>query len=474
MSPRNWRFFLCCLCIPGLLFALLLPGGARAQGTAFVHFEPANGTVGVGETLAVAIRVEDVSNLYGVQVHLSFDPALVQVLDADPGMEGIQVDLGPFVSPDFVAVNEVNPSTGSIDFAYSAQPPAEPVSGSGVLATVQFQGLAPGTSSLTFNQVLLADVNAEPIAATQENGQLTVGGAAPTPIPTGTPMPQPTPTHIPPAEAVLTFSPLEINVGVGETVPVVLQVRNAANLYGVEVHLVHGTGIDAVTLTPGPCLADVVAQNSVEGNQVDYAASLQSPSAPVNGDCNLATIDITGLAAGSYELQFVEAILSDPSGSEFVVTTQNGVVLVGAVPVTPTPIPGQTPTPTPAPLPGCNNILGYHVVQRGETLYSIGRAYGVRPFAIASCNGIVNPSLIHPSTRLAIPDAPWSPVPPGPVARRQFGPGVPECRAFHTVLPGETLFRISLQYGVSMWAIAEANNILNLNFIRAGQVLCIP
>jgi hypothetical protein len=39
---------------------------------------------------------------------------------------------------------------------------------------------------------------------------------------------------------------------------------------------------------------------------------------------------------------------------------------------------------------------------------------------------------------------------------------------------GENLFRISLRYRVSMWAIAEANGIHNLNYIRAGQVLCIP
>jgi LysM repeat protein len=427
----------------------------------------------------VAIRVENVTNLYGVQINLSFDPALLQVVDADPVMAGVQVELGPFLNPDHIAVNEVNPSTGFIDFAYSSMAPT-PVSGSGVVATITFQGVAPGTSSLTFNQILLADIDGNPIPITQENGQVTVGGAAPTPIPTGTPAPQPTPTHIPPAETVLTFSPLELNVGVGETVPIVLQIQNAVNLYGVEVHLAHGTGADAVAITPGPCLADLVAEASVEGNQVDYAASLQSPSMPVNGDCNLATIEITGLAAGSYSLEFVEAILSDSGGNEVAVTTQNGVVLVGAVPVTPTPVPGETPTPAPSPSPSptpppdCEDILGHHVVQRGETLYAIGRAYGVRPFAIASCNGIVNPSLIHPGTRLAIPNVPWSPIPPGPIARRQFGPGVPECRAFHTVQPGETLFRISLQYGVSMWAIAEANNILNLNFIRAGQVLCIP
>jgi spore germination protein len=133
-----------------------------------------------------------------------------------------------------------------------------------------------------------------------------------------------------------------------------------------------------------------------------------------------------------------------------------------------------TVTPVPTAVPQCQNILGTHVVRPGESLYAIGRAYGVRPDAIAYCNSIVNPSLIYVGMSLVIPNVPWSPIPPGPVAIRQFGPDVTPCRYYHTVQWGETLFRISARYWVSMWAIAEANHIYNLNYIRAGQVLCIP
>jgi len=128
---------------------------------------------------------------------------------------------------------------------------------------------------------------------------------------------------------------------------------------------------------------------------------------------------------------------------------------------------------TPTPLPG--DILGYHTVQPGETLYCIGRAYGVDPYAIASQNGILNPNIIHAGTTLAIPNAPRA-LPAGRVCPAQFDDGeLPSaCRWHHTVAAGENLYRISLRYGVSMWAIAEANNITNLNYIRIGQVLCIP
>lgn len=44
----------------------------------------------------------------------------------------------------------------------------------------------------------------------------------------------------------------------------------------------------------------------------------------------------------------------------------------------------------------------------------------------------------------------------------------------HTVQGGETLYRISLRYGVSLTAIVQANNISNPNLIFVGQVLIIP
>ncbi|HQE99625.1 MAG TPA: LysM domain-containing protein, partial [Anaerolineae bacterium] len=59
------------------------------------------------------------------------------------------------------------------------------------------------------------------------------------------------------------------------------------------------------------------------------------------------------------------------------------------------------------------SIQGYHVVRPGESLYAIGRAYATRPEVIAAANGIANPNRLWVGQRLAIPVAPWSPIPPG-------------------------------------------------------------
>lgn len=48
------------------------------------------------------------------------------------------------------------------------------------------------------------------------------------------------------------------------------------------------------------------------------------------------------------------------------------------------------------------------------------------------------------------------------------------CRITHVVRAGDTLFSIARMYGTSVWAIARASGIANINMIHSGQVLCIP
>jgi lysozyme len=126
-----------------------------------------------------------------------------------------------------------------------------------------------------------------------------------------------------------------------------------------------------------------------------------------------------------------------------------------------------------------NAILGVHTVRAGETLYCIGRAYGVQPWAIAAQNGIGQTSTLYVGQSLAIPDAPWINKPAGPTCTRQFDPGTPpppppQCRAFHVVRFGETLSGIAWWYGVNLYTLAARNGIYNTNLIYAGTTLCIP
>lgn len=136
-----------------------------------------------------------------------------------------------------------------------------------------------------------------------------------------------------------------------------------------------------------------------------------------------------------------------------------------------------------------------HVVQPGDTLFTIAMQYGVTMDAIIEANNIINPRVIVlgstliipgiedptpiPPTRAATPTpaataaATTSPTPttnptPPPDSRQVEG-GV-----IHIIKPRESLSRISLIYNVSIANIMEANELTNSRLIVAGRELFIP
>lgn len=102
-----------------------------------------------------------------------------------------------------------------------------------------------------------------------------------------------------------------------------------------------------------------------------------------------------------------------------------------------------------------------YTVQRGDTLNIIAARFNTTWRAIAQANNLANPSRIFPGQILTIPAT--------------GGPGQPPATGGrYVVQPGDNMYRIAARFGVNMWDLARANNILNLNRINSGQVLVIP
>jgi LysM repeat protein len=132
----------------------------------------------------------------------------------------------------------------------------------------------------------------------------------------------------------------------------------------------------------------------------------------------------------------------------------------------------------------------WHTVRWGETLFSIGRAYGVNPYSICSANGLHNCNYVWAGQSLWIPDGYWGRDGHGkpggwdgynqPVGWDGYGKpggwdgGYGGCRNSYIVHRGDTLYSIGRMHGVDAWRLAAANGIYNLNMIYAGQCLCIP
>jgi hypothetical protein len=160
-----------------LLLSGPLTGTGSAQEGAMVRLEPLPGQEGAG-AIAMAIHIENATRLYGAEVHLAFDPARLEVQDADPDTEGVQIQAGDFPSPDFVVQNQADNVKGTIDYAATQLAPREAVDGSGVLATVTIKGKDKGTSSLTFVGAKLADPDGQEIPSQTVDGRVEIAATA--------------------------------------------------------------------------------------------------------------------------------------------------------------------------------------------------------------------------------------------------------------------------------------------------------
>lgn len=98
-----------------------------------------------------------------------------------------------------------------------------------------------------------------------------------------------------------------------------------------------------------------------------------------------------------------------------------------------------------------------HTIEKGQTLTSISSMYGVSIDDIVKLNPGSDTTIIE-GKQLRIPRRP---------SNQQGG-------SFHTIVSGETLYRLSQNYKVSVRAIMDANPGLSATNFKAGQVIRIP
>jgi LysM repeat protein len=107
-----------------------------------------------------------------------------------------------------------------------------------------------------------------------------------------------------------------------------------------------------------------------------------------------------------------------------------------------------------------------HVVGYGDTVGRIAARYGTSVAAIASANGLSNPSLIYVGQRLTIPGRGGG--------GRGGGGSSSASGGVHVVQRGQTVSSIAVRYGTSVAAIASANGLRNPSLVYVGQRLTIP
>lgn len=115
----------------------------------------------------------------------------------------------------------------------------------------------------------------------------------------------------------------------------------------------------------------------------------------------------------------------------------------------------------PALLIGLTMCIGaeetVHIVQRGETIYSIARSYKVDIDDLMKFNGVADPQKLQAGQRLAIP-----------------GTGGSSSFVEYRVSKGDTLYSIARHYEITLQSLRNVNNFSESYVLKEGDLLKIP
>lgn len=155
------------ICWLGLLAVLLLSApGAQAQlppNSIQLRVDDPVQSLRAGQTVVISIVSSLATPAYGFGFQVRFDPAMVQVFPrSDPDGSAAPFILGPlFSAPQRVKNAEEAVEGGSqrqVDVVYTLLPPAQAVSGEGILGTIAFTILAEGQTEITLLHPRLIEV----------------------------------------------------------------------------------------------------------------------------------------------------------------------------------------------------------------------------------------------------------------------------------------------------------------------------
>jgi hypothetical protein len=184
--------------------------------TTTVSVSPQTSTVTVGQSITVNVQLQNVQNLYGVDVVVDYNSNVLQLVNQQPDLGDSNLHGGGILHGDPLTTDAGNIAAGEIYYNTSlststeyhlfatSSAPSQSFSGSGIIVTLTFKVLAAGQSPLTLTSTLAdmpaADQSSEPIVHNDVSGLVTTPGYS-APSPTSTASPTSTPEF--PTVAVL-------------------------------------------------------------------------------------------------------------------------------------------------------------------------------------------------------------------------------------------------------------------------------
>ncbi len=176
---------------------------ASAAPSGTLSMSPGNSSINNGDNISITLDIVGGVNIHRVLLGVTFNPVVVQVVDADSNAGGIQILPGAFPGTTLVGSalqNDVNNTTGTVVYEYTLSNAAAQSTGNGTVATVQFHAIAAGNANIQWTASQFTDnAGATSAPGSSTAAVLMVGQAVSTSTatPTGTSTHTPSPTSTP-------------------------------------------------------------------------------------------------------------------------------------------------------------------------------------------------------------------------------------------------------------------------------------
>ncbi len=125
---------------------------------ATVSITPQTSTIDGCGFVDVYLHLEDVHDLYAVDIELSFEPTVLEVVDLKAGEPGVNFEpINTWFEVGYWVHNEADNGTGKIRYSATQTNTTAPVDGSGDIARIRFITKSIGSSDITISKAELSD-----------------------------------------------------------------------------------------------------------------------------------------------------------------------------------------------------------------------------------------------------------------------------------------------------------------------------
>ena len=172
----NVKIFLVWILLLAIFFAIFLDSLAKATSETVVKVEPQTSFAQIGETFDVNITVNNVQNLYGVELTFYWNASILELIAADAQLGVDEHPAGVLHNPISIYKNESSQKQGKLIIAGSSVSPAPSFNGSGIIAKITFKVTHVGSCELIIEAQLASNIippgstSVAPIAYTPLDG----------------------------------------------------------------------------------------------------------------------------------------------------------------------------------------------------------------------------------------------------------------------------------------------------------------